>query len=100
MESLVASPANGTTTIVDSTVVIEYLASVLQITLGATRYDLENLGSLLSKGKYSDTAQRCARFATESQTALYVQKEIVPQNGDDPSGMPKRFKIMLLKSLY
>lgn len=106
MESLVASaasPTNGTATnssfpVVDSLLVIEHLASVLEITLGATRKDLESNGSLLSKSKYSDTAQRCARFATESQTALYVQKDIAsaysdaPQNGEDTSGMHHLFK--------
>lgn len=98
MESLVASPAsptNGTTTNSFSTIdpieVVEYLAQVLQITLGATREDLQSFGSLLSKSKYSDTVQRCARFATESQTALYVQKDIAfadgPENGADSDGM-------------
>lgn len=100
MESMIAvspSAPNGTTTpspnslpVVDSALVIEYLASVLEITLGATRKDLESFGSLLSKSRYADTAQRCARFATESQLALYVQKEIAytEDRPEDSSGMP------------
>jgi dynein heavy chain 1 len=86
MESLIAAPAspsNGVATngfpTIDPTLVVEHLAAVLQITLGATRQDLENTGSLLSKSKYSDTVQRCTRFATESQVALYVQKDVVVQ---------------------
>jgi len=91
--SLVTSPAspsgNGTNGIatgafptIEPTLVVEYLASVLEITLGATRPDLENAGSLLSKSRYSDTVQRCTRFATESQSALYVQKDVISKDED------------------
>jgi dynein heavy chain 1 len=77
---------------VDPNIVVEYLASVLEITLGAKRKDLENAGSLLSKSRYAETVQRCTRFATESQVALYVQKDIAvgeTANGDvDTLGMP------------
>ena len=62
---------------VDPTLVVQHLTEVLQITLGALKEDLERAGSLLSKPKYSETVQRCTRFATESQTALYVQKDVV-----------------------
>jgi dynein heavy chain 1 len=99
MESLVTSPAspstNGLATgafpTIDPNVVVEYLASVLEITLGAKRKELESAGSLLSKARYSETVQRCTRFATESQVALYVQKDIAAGdglNGDvDTSGI-------------
>ncbi|KAL3439245.1 dynein heavy chain, cytoplasmic [Aspergillus tetrazonus] len=63
--------------LVDADAVVEYLADVLRVTLGALRSELENTGSLLSKTKYSETAQRCLRFASESQVALYVQKDLV-----------------------
>jgi dynein heavy chain 1 len=84
MESLITSPAsssaNGLATAafptIDPNLVVKHLASVLEITLGASRRELENVGSLLSKSKYSETVQRCTRFATESQVALYVQKDI------------------------
>jgi dynein heavy chain 1, cytosolic len=71
---------------IDPNLVVEYLASVLQSTLGASRQDLENVGSLLSKSRYTDTVQRCTRFATESQAALYVQKDHVGDEGLDVSG--------------
>jgi dynein heavy chain 1 len=99
MESLVTSPASPSTNglasgafpTIDSSVVVEYLASVLEITLGAKRKDLESAGSLLAKARYSETVQRCTRFATESQVALYVQKDIAAGdglNGDvDASGI-------------
>lgn len=67
--------SNGFTTI-DPVLVVEHLAAVLEITLGATRRELESIGSLLSKARYFDTVQRCTRFATESQVALYVQKDV------------------------
>ena len=73
------------TTVVDSATVIQYLTEVLQVTLGALKSELESAGSLLSDAKYHETAQRCMRFASESQVALYVQKDIsaaVETNGD------------------
>lgn len=86
MESLAASPStNGVATnafpTIDPHAVVEYLAQVLEITLDAKRKDLENAGSLLSKSRYSETVQRCTRFATESQVALYVQKDIAAGDG-------------------
>jgi len=68
--------ATATFPAVEPNVIVEYLASVLQTTLGASRKDLEKNGSLLSKSQFSDTVQRCTRFATESQLVLYVQKHV------------------------
>lgn len=95
MESLVFSPAspspNGVSSSpfpsIDPTLVVEHLAAVLEITLGATRRELESLGSLLSKAKYPDTVQRCTRFATESQVALYIQKDVVGDTKDSQQGI-------------
>lgn len=61
----------------DPQVVVQYLTEVLQVTLGASKTDLEGPGSLLSKAKYSETVHRCTRFASESQLALYVQKDLI-----------------------
>lgn len=69
-------PTTDTTVVVDSGTVIQYLTEVLQVTLGALKSELESAGSLLSAAKYNETAQRCTRFASESQVALYVQKDI------------------------
>ena len=94
MDGPLASPgANGTSTPTTTTAspfpavnpmtVVEYLASVLQTVLGASRVDLEAVGSLLSKGRHSDTVQRCTRFALESQSAaLYVLKDEVVDEVD------------------
>lgn len=60
---------------VDPKVIVEHLASVVSIALGATRAELERPGSLLSSASYSDTVNRCGRFATDSQVALYIQKD-------------------------
>lgn len=80
----VATPGvpNGVSTpetaaMVDSGAVIQYLTEVLQVTLGAQKSELESAGSLLSESRYNETVQRCTRFASESQVALYVQKDIV-----------------------
>lgn len=90
METLVSSPAspsaNGVAgshfSTVDPTLVVEHLARLIEANLGATRRELESIGSLLSKSRYPETVQRCTRFATESQVALYVQKDIVATEED------------------
>ncbi|TVY81803.1 Cytoplasmic dynein heavy chain [Lachnellula suecica] len=76
---------------IDALVILEHLAQVCEITLGATRKDLENIGSLLSKARVSDTTLRVQRWA-ESQAVLYVQKDIAsadvldgPLDGSSPT---------------
>jgi dynein heavy chain 1 len=91
MEVLSQGAPNGVPPILpqpttDPNAVVQHLIDVLQITLGALRKDLESVGSLLSKAKYSETIQRCTRFASESQVALYAQKDIAASdqvNGTD-----------------
>ena len=93
METLVSSPLSPSTngaptshfTTVDPTLVVEHLAKLIEANLGATRRELENIGSLLSKSRYSDTLSRCTRFATETQVALYVQKDVVSYERDGKS---------------
>lgn len=83
---------------VDSSTVVQYLVDVLRVTLGALKTELEAPGSLLSETRYNETVQRCTRFASESQVALYVQKDIVgteEANGaDDGEGwfLESRFR--------
>ena len=62
---------------IDPDLVVDHLVNLLEITLGASSSDLESHGSLLSDAKRADTVQRCQRFATESQTVLYVQKDLI-----------------------
>ncbi|WEW60954.1 dynein heavy chain [Emydomyces testavorans] len=68
----------------DPTIVVQHLTEVLQGTLGALRKDLESSGSLLSKAKYSETLQKCTRFASESQTVVYAHKELL--EAEDTNG--------------
>jgi dynein heavy chain 1 len=63
--------------VVDPEIVVQYLVDVLQVTIGALKSELEDTGSLLSQAKYNETASRCIRFASDSQVALYVQKDLV-----------------------
>lgn len=69
--------------ILDPLLVVEHLVAVLEVTLGATRRTLDSVGSLLHSSRYPDTLQRCSRFATESQTALYVQKDLDPEQHEE-----------------
>ena len=70
---------------VDPILIVEYLSKVIEITLGATRKDLESGNNLLSKIRYQDTISRCTRFASENQVALYVTKDIASAGGIDGS---------------
>lgn len=89
-------PSSPGPAIINPNLVVRYLVDLLEITLGASTDDLESKGSILSESKKSDTVQRCTRFASESQVALYVQKDVaspdVPDgrsNGHVSSGMPR-----------
>ncbi|KAG9253399.1 dynein heavy chain, N-terminal region 1-domain-containing protein [Emericellopsis atlantica] len=70
--------------------VVEYLASVCTIALGATQEELEQPGNLLHKSRYGDMVSRCTRFATDTQTVLYIQKDIAAssavENGTENAG--------------
>ena len=80
MESLGANghaPSSIQSTTIDPEVLVQHLVDLLEITLGASKDDLENTGSLLSESKRQDTIQRCTRFASESQVALYVLKDVI-----------------------
>lgn len=76
-------PGPAQAQLVDADTLIQYLTEVLQVTLGALKTELEGTGSLLSPAKYNDTVQRCMRFASEPQVALYVQKDLVASEEAD-----------------
>jgi len=59
---------------------ISHLSTVIQITLGATETDLEAVGCLLHPAQRRDTIDRCLRFANDTQSVLYVQKDILPKD--------------------
>ena len=84
MEVLAPSAPNGVAapTIhddVDPLVVLEHIVALIQSTLGAARKELEAVGSLLSKSKHDETVNRCARFGSDSQAALYAQKDVIEE---------------------
>lgn len=82
---------------IDPTIIVKHLVSAVEITLGATREDLERPGNLLSTANHADTIERCTRFASESQCALYVQKglaqsaEEVNGSGESRKSLQRRF---------
>ncbi|KAL7268764.1 dynein heavy chain [Rhizina undulata] len=59
------------------TLLVDYLAEVLAITLGATKRELESPGSLLSEARYSETIQKCSRFGAETLVVLYASKDVL-----------------------
>ena len=78
--TIAPSSLNGT---IDTDVLVSHLVHLLEITLGASEEDLRAPGSLLSSAKREETVQRCQRFASGSQTALYVQKDMVAAEQND-----------------
>ena len=64
--------------------VVQHLTDLLEVTLGASSEDLEGPDSLFSTARKQDTLRRCTRFASESQVALYVQKDVVDIDAIDP----------------
>jgi dynein heavy chain 1, cytosolic len=74
------SPAAST---IDPQILIDHLARLLAVMLGATEDELKGHDSLLGSPRRDETMQKCARFAQESGAAsLYVQKVRI---GDGPS---------------
>lgn len=67
-------------TSIDPEILVQHLSALLEITLGASTAELESKGSILSDSKRSETVQRCLRFASEAQVALYVQKDLIATN--------------------
>ena len=80
--------------VINPDLVLQYLVDLLEVILGASTEDLESKGSILSESKKSDTVQRCTRFASESQVALYIQKDATSKmpnggsNGHVSTGTP------------
>ena len=77
-------PTTSASAIINPDLIVRYLVDLLEVILGASTDDLESKGSILSESKKSDTVQRCTRFASESQVALYVQKNAI--SPDVPNG--------------
>lgn len=71
------APSSIPSTTIDPNLVVQHLVDHLEVTLGASAEDLESSGSMLCVSKRQDTMQRCTRFASESQNALYVLKDVV-----------------------
>jgi dynein heavy chain 1 len=79
---------------IDPQLIVEHLERILGANLGASERDLSAPGSLLSESKRSDTLQRCARFALEGQSVLYVTKERVAEPSiDDLEGASGEFTL-------
>lgn len=78
-------PTAPTPPTVQPQVVIKYLSSVLEVTLGASQAELSAAGSLLSEGLLQETIARCQRFALEPQMALYVLKQAALSQPDGQS---------------
>ena len=71
----VSSPGGGYSGF-EVDVLLKHISDVLLLTLGASQTDLESTGSLLSRARLAETTTRVTRYATESQTALYIQKDV------------------------
>ena len=72
----------------DPFAVLEHIANLIEVSLGAAKKELEAVGSLLSKSQHAETLEKCAQFAADTQVALYAQKdrreEMINGHGDTP----------------
>ena len=95
-----APTSSGSPSAIDAEDIIRYLSRVLEVTLGATKEDLEQYGSLLHEAFIEETVARCARFALESQAALYVLRQTTTsqQNGQGDGEEADPNDIYLLSS--
>jgi len=75
---------------VDPLIVLEHIVSLIETTLGTARRELEAVGSLLSKANHADSLSKCARFAHESQVALYAQKDVREDLVNGHDGTPSK----------
>ena len=82
------TPSSISSATIDPDLVVRHLVDLLEITLGASAEDLESSGSLLSESKRHDTVQRCTRFVSEPQNALYVLKDVILSNQSDGAYIP------------
>lgn len=85
LDDLEPLPVNGSSGAhhLDSNTLVDYLSRLLDVTLGASRNELEAQGSLLSHEHISHTIKTCTRFLSEAQVALYAQKIAVSSTVDD-----------------
>ncbi|KKA28538.1 hypothetical protein TD95_002241 [Thielaviopsis punctulata] len=63
---------------IDTGRLVDHLVAVVEANLGASRDELEGIGSLMHPAKLPDTTTRVARFAADGQQILYIQKDILP----------------------
>lgn len=72
----ISSPATPPPATFDPQILVDHLASLVIVTLGASSDELEREPSLLAPSEHEGTLQRVSRFAAESQAALYVRKDV------------------------
>lgn len=65
--------------------VLDYISSLLALTLGASQGDLELEGNPLSEAERDKTLGRCSSFLSSPRVALYASKrelQLPQSNGD------------------
>jgi hypothetical protein len=88
----------------DPLLVLEHIANLIEIALGAARKELEAVGSLLSLKKHSESIEKCAHFAGDSPVAIYAQKDRREDLTNGHDGSPRKplefavFKHILIQS--
>ena len=77
---------------IDPQSMVHHMTDLLEVTLGASTEDLHRAGSLLSESNKQETVQRCKRFASESQAALYIQKiSVAAEQSNGTHGESRRY---------
>ena len=87
----------------DAAAVLDYISSLLSLTLGASKEDLESDHNVLSDSERNKTLERCLSFLNGPRVALYVSKRElqIPQangNVDGPGLTPPNTMIQSSRS--
>lgn len=76
--------------VADALAVLEHIARLIEINLGAARKELEAVGCLLSESRRTDSLDQCRAFASENQVALYASQSVREEDVNGHDGTPGR----------
>lgn len=82
------NPSSSAEISLDPDAILEYISSLLSLTLGATKHDLESDHNILSVVERDKTLERCSAFLTGPRVALYASKRKLqlPQANGEADG--------------
>ncbi|KAL9059033.1 MAG: hypothetical protein Q9162_001421 [Coniocarpon cinnabarinum] len=86
------TPQTAPENIINHDEILQYLTSLLRLTLGATQHDLESERSLLSHERKAETVERCNTFLQSNRIALYAAKRAIAEQENGDTAAEGKFK--------